>query len=109
MRISKGHNLITNPSIALVKVWYEKFIDTYKFQKTLQKNFVRSQEKLLELRKQADEIILNVWNEVEHYFASLPEDKKRENAKLYGLVYVLRKNEKKKTVVQEPSTADNPV
>jgi hypothetical protein len=95
LRISKGHAPITNPTIALVKVWYEKFIDTYKYQKTLQKNSGRSQEKLTELRRQADEIVLGIWNEVEHFYASLPEDKKRENAKLYGLVYVLRKNEKK--------------
>jgi hypothetical protein len=96
-RISKGHSPITNPTIAVVKVWYEKFIEAYKFQKILQKNFARSQEKLTESRKQADEIILAVWNEVEHFYSSLAEDKKRENAKLYGLVYVLRKTEKKES------------
>jgi hypothetical protein len=95
-RISKGHSPITNPTIAVVKVWYEKFMEAYKYQKILQKNFARSQEKLTESRKIADEIILAVWNEVEHFYSSLAEDKKRENAKLYGLVYVLRKTEKKR-------------
>ncbi|MBN2275240.1 MAG: hypothetical protein JXK95_12970 [Bacteroidales bacterium] len=96
MRISKGRTPITNPTIAVVKVWYEKFMDTYKYQKILQKNHARAQEKLNVLKKEADEIILAIWNEVEHYYSSLSEDKKRENAKLYGLVYVLRKAEKKK-------------
>jgi hypothetical protein len=96
LRLSKGHTPITNPTIAVLKVWYEKFIETYKYQKILQKNFIRSQEKLTESRKQADEIILTIWNEVEHFYSSLAEDKKRENAKLYGLVYVLRKSEKKR-------------
>jgi hypothetical protein len=95
-RLSKGHTPITNPTIALVKVWYEKFIDAYRYQKTLQKNFNRSQEKLVELRKLADEIIVCIWNEVEHFYAQLQENKKRENSKLYGLVYVLRKTEQKK-------------
>jgi hypothetical protein len=94
LRTSKGHSPITNPTIAVVKVWYEKFIETYKYQKTLQKNLARSQEKLVELRHQANEIIVTLWNEVEHYYATLPEGKKRENARIYGLVYVLRRNEK---------------
>ena len=108
LRISKGHSPITNPTMAVVKVWYEKFIESFKYQKILQKNSARSQEKLTELRKQADEIILVLWNEVEHFYSSLAEDKKRENAKLYGLVYVLRKNEKKRTEAPAGSFAGDP-
>ncbi len=96
LRISKGRTPITNPTIALVKVWFEKYMDTYNYQKTLQKNFARLQAKLVELRKEADSIIVSLWNEVEHHFSYLPEDKRRENAKLYGVVYVLRKSEKQK-------------
>jgi len=108
LRMSKGHTPITNPTMALVKVWYEKFIESFKYQKILQKNSARSQEKLSDLRKQADEIILVIWNEVEHFFSSLVEDKKRENSKLYGLVYVLRRNEKKHTEVPADSISANP-
>ncbi len=97
LRISKGRTPITNPTIALVKVWFEKYMDTYNYQKTLQKNFARLQAKLVELRKEADQIIVNLWNEVENHFIYLPEDKRRENAKLYGVVYVLRKSEKQQT------------
>jgi hypothetical protein len=108
LRISKGHTPITNPTMAVVKVWYEKFIDLYKYQKMLQKNSARSQEKLAELRKEADEIILCIWNEVEHFFSTLVEDKKRENSKLYGLVYVTRKNEIKRTEALAESIGVNP-
>jgi hypothetical protein len=109
LRLSKGHSPITNPTVAVLKVWYEKFIDSLKYQKILQKNSARSQEKITELRKQADEIILVLWNEVEHFYSSLSEDKKRENAKLYGLVYVQRKNEKKREEAPAGSFAGNPV
>jgi hypothetical protein len=109
LRISKGHTPISNPTMAVVKVWFEKFMESFKYQKILQKNSARSQEKLSELRKQADEIILLIWNEVEHFFSSLTEDKKRENAKLYGLVYVLRKNEKKQIEAPAFSVTGNPV
>ncbi|MBN1416222.1 MAG: hypothetical protein JW973_14060 [Bacteroidales bacterium] len=104
-RISRGHTPITNPTIAVVKVWYEKFLETDKFQKTLQRNLARSQEKLTELRKQADSIILSIWNETEHFFSSLSEDKKRENSKLYGVVYVLRKKEKRTLALKTLSAA----
>lgn len=92
-RKMEGHNPVTNPTIAVVKVNYDNFIESYKFQKTLQKNQARALNHLSELRKEADDIIVNVWNEVEQTFNELPEDLKREKAQDYGLVYVFRKNE----------------
>jgi antirestriction protein len=79
--------------MAVVRVRYEQFIDAYKFQKTLQKNYQRAQENLSGLRENADDIILDVWNEVEAYYADLPDSEKRENAECYGIVYIFRKNE----------------
>jgi len=92
-RIREGKTPITNPTIALVRVKYEQFMEAYNHQKTLQKNTAREQRKLSELRDIADEIIVNIWNEVEETFKDLPEDLRREKAKEYGLVYVYRKNE----------------
>ncbi|MEE4197840.1 MAG: hypothetical protein V2I54_09355 [Bacteroidales bacterium] len=89
----KGHTPITNPTIAVVKVHYDHFTEAYNFQKTLQKNHHRALNHLAELRKEADDIILHVWNEVEDTFKDLPDDLKREKAQQYGLVYVFRKNE----------------
>ncbi len=93
IRTREGRSLITNPTIAVVKVRYENFLDGYKYQKMLQKNHQRFQEKLDNLRMKADEIILSIWNEVEDFYKNEPEDLKREKAKNYGLVYVFRKNE----------------
>lgn len=96
IRKAKGRSPITNPTIAVVRVRYEQFMDAFKFQKTLQKNYHRALEKLAEMRTTADEIILQVWNEVEEHYNSLTDDEKRENANNYGLNYVFRKNELKK-------------
>ena len=89
----KGNTPITNPTIAVVKVHYDNFIEAYKFQKMLQKNHSRALNNLAELRAEADDIILNVWNEVEDSYSKIPEDLKREKARKYGLAYVYRKNE----------------
>lgn len=92
-RKMQGLSPITNPNIALVKVHYDNFIEAFKFQKMLQKNHARALNNLAELRAEIDDIILNVWNEVEESFSELPEDIKRDKAQDYGLVYVYRKNE----------------
>jgi hypothetical protein len=92
-RLKKGKTAITNPTMAVVKVRYEQFLDAYNFQKTLQKRNKMALEKLASLRGDADAIILDIWNEVEDHFKDLPENMKRDEAVKYGLVYVFRKNE----------------
>jgi len=94
-RIMSGQQPITNPSIAVVKVRFENFADSYNHQKILQQNTQRMLNELDALRAKADEIILNIWNEVEASFKDLPDDLKREKSTDYGLVYVYRKNELK--------------
>ncbi|MFO7369512.1 MAG: hypothetical protein R6X09_04500 [Bacteroidales bacterium] len=92
-RQKKGLTPVTNPSIAVVKVHYENFLEAHRFQKILQKNLQRSQEKLIEQRLIVDEIIASVWNEVEEHYKDMPDDAKRNHAKIYGVVYFYRKNE----------------
>ena len=41
-RKMQGNSPITNPTIAVVKVHYDNFIEAYKFQKMLQKNHTRA-------------------------------------------------------------------
>jgi len=93
LRIKKGLTPVTNPTVAIVKVWYEDFIDAYKFQKILQKSLQRSQEKLAEQRHLIDGIIASIWNEVEDHYKDLPDEARRNHGKLYGMVYFYRKSE----------------
>lgn len=95
-RRNKGLSAMTNPTIAVVKVRYEQFLEALKFQKTLQKNYHRALERVDELRKEADDIILAVWNEVEKSFEALEPDEKRKQAEKYGLIYIFRRSELKK-------------
>jgi hypothetical protein len=92
-RTQKGMSPVTNPTIALVKIKFENFKESYNFQKTLQKNNNRTLHELAKLRNDADEFVAKVWDEVEDSFRELPDDLRRERAKEYGLIYVYRKNE----------------
>lgn len=94
-RTRRGMSPITNPTIAVVKVRYDQFLEAYNYQKILQQNTQRMLNELIELRKKADDIILSIWNEVEEHYKDLPDEERREKASAYGLVYVYRKNELK--------------
>jgi hypothetical protein len=92
-RIRKGGCPITNPTIAVVKVRYQNFLEAWNYQKTLEKRMIDYTEKNFELRKEADEIIVQIWNEVEDSVSSLPDDKRLAESENYGIVYFYRKNE----------------
>jgi len=92
-RIKQNQTPITNPTIAVVKVRYENFVDAFNHQKILQQNTQRYLNELNALRERADEIILSIWNEVEETLKDLSDDTKREKAAEYGVVYFYRKNE----------------
>jgi hypothetical protein len=92
-RIRKGGCPITNPTIAVVKVRYQNFLDAWNFQKTITKRTLDYTEKNVEFRKEADEIILDIWNEVENNNSTLPEDQRMSACEDYGIVYFYRKNE----------------
>jgi len=105
-RIMSGQQPITNPTIAIVKVRYENFVESFNHQKILQQNTQRMLNELDALRTKADDIILNIWNEVEATYKDLPDDLKREKSTDYGLVYVYRKNELKGLQLLERSLFD---
>jgi len=97
-RIRKGGSPINNPSIAVVKVRFENFVEALNFHNTLVKKTFEYTEKNDMLRKEADEIILQVWNEIEATNSKLPEERRKELNEEYGLVYFYRKNELNKAV-----------
>lgn len=92
-RIRKGSSPVTNPTVAVVKVRYEKFLETRTHYRTINRRASECVNRTSDLRTEADELIASLWNEIEARFASLPEEEKRISAEKYGLVYVFRRNE----------------
>ena len=101
-RIRKGGSPITNPTIAVVKVRFENFLEEDNYHKTLLKKTFDYTERTGDMRKEADEIILEIWNEIEASHESLPEEKKRKECEDYGIIYFYRKGELEKQVAAEP-------
>ena len=92
-RIKKYGNPITNPTIAVVKVRFGNFMEALDNSSTLSKKTSSYSEKIISLRKEADEIILQLWNEVELYYSSLNEEIRKTACEDYGLIYFYRKKE----------------
>ena len=100
-RIKKGGSPITNPTIAVVKVRFENFLEAWNYHNSLAKRTSGYTEKNYLLRKEADEIILQLWNEVEDTHNALPEETRKTLSEEYGLVYFYRKGELDKINVAE--------
>lgn len=96
-RIRNGGLPIYNPAIAKVKVHYEVFREYKASQKIYQNTTNKHWEELVNLRTRGDEIIFNIWNQVEAFYKDYPPFEKLQNCKAYGLVYYYRKGEKEIT------------
>jgi hypothetical protein len=95
-RIRKSGSPITNPTIAVVKIRFGSFLDLLNHHKSLVQKTADLSEGMEKLRKEADHLILEIWNEVERSFSGLAEEERRINCEDYGLVYFFRKNELEK-------------
>jgi hypothetical protein len=98
-RMGQGGSRVFNPTIAMVKMRFEKFCETYDFHKDLLKTSQKMHNKVVNERENADRLIVNIWNEVETKFNDLEPEEKRKRASEYGVVYIFRPSEKEK---QEP-------
>lgn len=93
LRIRKGGNPITNPTIAVVKVRLDYFNEAHTAHNILIKKTFDYMVINNNLRKEADDIILQIWNEVEKTHYALPEERRKILNEDYGLIYYYRKNE----------------
>lgn len=98
LRTSQGGSPIYNPTIAKVKVHYDIFLEGYEKQKGFQSLTNRSLEELASMRSRADELILDIWNQVEAKFQDVtPNEKRLDVCRAYGVIYYYRKGEKQNT------------
>lgn len=95
-RTSKGGVPIYNPTIAKVKVHWQAFNEHYFNQKILRENVAKSLDEVTAMRPQADDIILDIWNQVESFYSDLTIEERMSKCKPFGLIYYYRSSEKAK-------------
>lgn len=108
-RVRQGGSAIYSPSIALVKFKLEEFSDAAIFQQNLKRNTLRAFEKMQQLRKTTNDFIAQLWTEIENHLEleAGSEEEKRNLAEEFGIVYVLRRKERKLLQQQKAQITDN--
>lgn len=92
-RIKRGGRPIYNPTIGMVSTHYDIFCEFIKQHNQLIQRTSDSQEDIKKMRDTADETILNLWNQIEEHFASLPPEQRFNECRKYGVVYYYRRHE----------------
>lgn len=96
-RTAAGGFAIYNPSINKVKVHYEMFKEEYTSHKLHKRTHSRVYEDTETLRKQADAIILSIWDQVEAFYKDELPYAKLQKCQAYGMIYYYRTGEAKLT------------
>ena len=98
-RIRDGGCPITNPTIAVVKVRFQSFLEFNNHKKSMAKRISDYSLRAKDFRKEADKLILQIWNEIEGFFADLPQEIRLKECQNHGVVYFYRKSEKIKQTI----------
>ena len=96
-RTAAGGFAIYNPTINKVKVHYEMFKEDYTNHQLHKRTHNRVFEDTETLRKQADEIILDMWDQIEAFYKDELPYAKLQKCQAYGMIYYYRTGEAKLT------------
>lgn len=92
-RLSQGGRAIYNPTIGMVSTHFDIFNEAYEQQLRLKQQTQMALEKVQELRPKVDEIILELWNQIEAHFQNEPPEVRFEQCRKCGVIYYYRRNE----------------
>lgn len=92
-RIRQGGRPIYNPTIGMVATHYDIFREAYQAQRVLQERTNKALEETKAIRPEVDEVILDLWNQIEAHYADLPAEQRFLAAAKLGVIYYNRKNE----------------
>ena len=92
-RVKQGGRPIYNPTIGMVSTHIDIFNDCYQQQKRLKDNIGRALESLKRIRPEVDDVILELWNQIEAHFKDEPPETRFDMCRKFGVVYYYRKGE----------------
>jgi len=92
-RMYRGGIPLYNPAIAKVKVHYELFKESIYSLSIYKKSIARLENNMEELRKKADDFIMDIWNKVEEQYNRLSPAEQNLRFKAYKIQFAYRKGE----------------
>ena len=92
-RTMNGGIPIYSPTIAKVKVHYNIFVEHLFNMRILREKTARALEKITKMRPAVDDLIADMWNQIEQTYSDVTPSQKEEKCRAFGVVYVFRKSE----------------
>lgn len=102
-RIKKGGIPIYNPTIAKVKVHYSIFEEQYYNVKNISSIYQKHLSDVAGMRDMADNMIVDIWNQVYAFYEQEPPATRQEKYKSFGIIFYTAKkerNQKKAEILQ---------
>lgn len=100
-RTTAGGTAMSNPSAAELQVVYDAYLASMADKSEKKDEYDSAQEDVEELRAEADELITEIWDEVEWAYRKDDPPSRRRKAKEYGVVYVYAPGEEEEEPVVE--------
>ena len=92
-RIKKGGRPIYNPSIGMVSTHLDIFREAFEQQRRLQQRTQKVVADLQAIRPEVDDILLELWNQIEKHFENEPPETRFAECRKFGVVYYYRRHE----------------
>lgn len=92
-RIKKGGRPIYNPSIGMVSTHLDIFREAFEQQRRLQQRTQKVVADLQAIRPEVDDILLELWNQIEKHFENEPPEERFAECRKFGVVYYYRRHE----------------
>lgn len=92
-RVRTGGRPIYNPTIGMISTHYDIFKNAYSQQQTLVKCTQMAQKDIVKMRPEVDEILLELWNQIEKHFEKEPPETRFDACRKFGIVYYYRRHE----------------
>lgn len=98
LRVAAGGLEMTNPSKADVEATYNDYITKINDQSLKKDQYEKEQKDVDKLRAEADDLIKDIWDEIEFKYRKDEPSAMRRKAREYGIVYVSRPGEPEEEV-----------
>ncbi|HEY9551217.1 MAG TPA: hypothetical protein VIQ97_02925 [Prevotella sp.] len=94
-RLKMGGRPIYNPTIGMVSTHYDIFKDAFNRHKMLMAKTQEALAGIQNLRPKVDQLLLELWNQIEAHFEKEPPQVRYEACRKFGIIYYYRRNEPK--------------
>jgi hypothetical protein len=106
VRVAAGGTEIVNPAVAEVTEVYNEYVTKLVDQIGKKDNYEKEQRDVDNIRAEADELIRDIWDELEFMYRKDEPSVMRRKAREYGVVYISRPGEPEEEPEPEETAAE---